>query len=468
MLRVRCTGRGPGAGASRASPRVCRAAQRAAIAVAPLAAIALGCDFDTSGLGAGDGALPGQPDGGAGDAGAPGECADGEARVPFVPTNIEPCVQQPENELVFEQSAEIDTDGAVVYPQSSLPRELPGAAVVEQPGRLPDILVVSTESLRIGAGHVVRVRGSRALALVSTGDIEVEPGAKLTASGLTDHTSGGILFRIAGAGASRELCDAEGGLGHDGRPQDYEDTTGGSGGGGGGFGSLGGAGAPVARSGGDPSSGGDVAGGSETRVAPLRGGCAGGDGYNADNDLAAPGISGPPGGALQLVAGGQIDIAGTVTVSGGGGAFGAEHSGGGGGGSGGGVAIEGRDVVIGGAVTANGGGGGEGIRTITSDGACASPELGENGSRDGAGAAEGGDSGCSAAGAGGDGDAGEADSSQDGAEGDSASGPAAPAGGGGGGGGVGRIHIAYCEQLAADAAVISPEPIGEHRVHCYE
>lgn len=124
------------------------------------------------------------------------------------------------------------------------------------------------------------------------------------------------------------------------------------GGGGGGFGAPGGNGGSMGGTGG-------AANGAVAAPVPLRGGCAGGNGFRNSGQS----DGGRGGGALELIVSGSFTIAGgAVTASGEGGAAGAaDHQGGGGGGSGGTILIHAMGINLsGGAVTANGGGGGEG------------------------------------------------------------------------------------------------------------
>ena len=128
------------------------------------------------------------------------------------------------------------------------------------------------------------------------------------------------------------------------------------GGGGGAFGGSGGRGGEAGGQGGAATS----------AVIPLRGGCAGANGFRPAG-VSAPGTGG---GAIQLIVADTLTLSGVVTASGGGGAPGtADNEGAGGGGSGGMVIVEARIInLTGGAITANGGGGGEGGETgVTSD-----------------------------------------------------------------------------------------------------
>jgi hypothetical protein len=85
-------------------------------------------------------------------------------------------------------------------------------------------------------------------------------------------------------------------------------------------------------------------------VAQLRAGCDGG--------AASSALGGAGGGAVYLVAGMRIRIAGTVNASGAGGAAGSANRGGGGGGSGGMIGLDAPSIELNGSIFANGGGGG--------------------------------------------------------------------------------------------------------------
>ena len=218
-------------------------------------------------------------------------------------------------------------------------------------------------------------------------------------------------------------------------------SNGGGGGGGGSFGSSGGNGGTGA-SGTAP---GGLAEPSTMVVSALRGGCAGGlggGGAGMDN------LGGPGGGALYLVAGAKISIAGTLNASGAGGAGGGgSRAGGGGGGSGGMIVLGAPMIDISGSAFANGGGGGGGADNGATGMSGADPSgalVAATGGRGGGSTSCGVGPGC-----GGDGgyrDAIAANGIND----------ATGAGGGGGGGGTGVIRVVGV--LSAFSGSISPSP----------
>jgi len=415
---------------------------------------AVGCGFDPGGQGGGSNADGGgsEADGGGTIHGRDGSPEPGEDAgpgpdgggcgelLPFAPSNFDPCLLgAPNGALLLEDGGDeylIDTDlGMLTGPGV---QQLLVGAVIDQTGA-PDIFVVVTPSFTLGADAVLGVDGSRAFALVATGDITIAGGL-----------SAGAVAEGSGPGGDNEEACAEA-RGDNGQLQTRPPFDGaGSGGGGGGFAAAGGAGAPVDQSvDPDPTSGG--AAGGEAPLVPLRGGCAGGtggvDGLNG-------GDGGGGGGALQLVAGGAITVDGIVTARGGGGrgiSSAVDGGAGGGGGSGGGLLLEAMTVAVNGSVTANGGAGGEGTRT----GNTASP--GEDG-LDASGARAQGGANSSEGGDGGDGGALEAVGGANGLPGDST--PADLAGGGGGGGSAGRIRLRSIsgEPAIGDQAVVSPAP----------
>ena len=284
-----------------------------------------------------------------------------------------------------------------------------------------DILFVALGSLEIDSLATVHVTGSRALAVIVSGDVTI--GGTI---------NGGAAGTTAGPGSSSTVCTqtGSGGRGADG-PQDAVPPSlhGYGGGGGGSFGgAVGGAGGAVFQGVNGVFATAGAVDGNDNNV-PLRGGCGGGDGGGNSSSTGGGG-----GGALQLYAGGDMIINGAITMAGGGGSTGSSNSaGGGGGGSGGAILLEGNTVTINSSafITANGGGGGEGDRA----------SLGANGGdghpKDST-PAVGGHTNGSHGGNGGNGAAGSTAATA-GSEGNQ-TGPTA-AGGGGGGGGVGRIFL---------------------------
>lgn len=306
-------------------------------------------------------------------------------------------------ELNLGDSATIDTDTGAVTAN--------GIAVTVQNDAMvqtgaPTIRVFIVRAL--SAGNVI-VTGKNALAVVSSGDIEIDGTFSVSATEL-----------IPGPGGFNE--DACKGMAREGDA---------AGDGGGGFGSAGGKGGdgPMNHVGGG--------GGAQTGnllLIPLRGGC---DGGGVAPDRAA----GAGGGALQLVSGTDITVSGVIAANGSGGK--------GGGGSGGGILLEAPSIEVSGSVVANGGGGG----------GC---KLGEDGQLD-AMPAKGGipcvqlvNTGIGSpifvkAGAGGDGAAAGSEAKA----GDSVTGPGS---GGSGGGGIGRIRINTGPDGLSTTGTFSPDP----------
>jgi hypothetical protein len=173
------------------------------------------------------------------------------------------------------------------------------------------------------------------LVVVATGDIMLNTSLDASSSNNPD----------LGPGANFSGCSTTNG-----------GTTNAGGGGGGAGGSFGTKGA---NGGTGASAGGTAEGAASMPVDLLRGGCPGGTGAPGGQSVAG----GPGGGAVYLVARGNIIINGLVTASGGGGIGGlASKGGGGGGGSGGMIVLHAGHVQLnsGALLFANGGGGGGG------------------------------------------------------------------------------------------------------------
>jgi hypothetical protein len=210
----------------------------------------------------------------------------------------------------------------------------------------PELCIVAGTTVTVG-GTLTAI-GSRALVLVATDS--------LTVSGTLDLSSTTVAGR-RGAGANQGSCStASGGA---------DDTGGAGGGGGAGLGTKGGVGGTGDLNDNGPPAGegqGGNAGALQGTPGVLRGGCRGGDGGAGDMQHRSPGGDG--GGAVYLIAGNAIHIAGDVFASGAGGgatsgALGAEQ-GGGGGGTGGMIGLDAPSLDILGRVVANGGAGGGG------------------------------------------------------------------------------------------------------------
>jgi hypothetical protein len=298
------------------------------------------------------------------------------------------------------------TTGVLTTPGGSIS---PPHVVVTGPAGELDVIVASTVELATTAS--LRVVGVRPLALVASGDLQIE--------GTVDLTDGG-----AGANIDAICAGARGGLG-------ANDNGGGAGGGGGGMQGAGGSGGNGDADGGQSDGG---FGGATVALPPgPAGGCNGGRGGSA---VGTGGAGGKGGGGILLVSAQQITIAGAINAGGGGGAGGATGSaGGGGGGSGGTIMLEAVMIEITGVVAANGGGGGEG------GDAGASGDLGDTG-RPSATAALGGSGAAANGGNAANGSAGAQlfglDASQ-----------ILAGGGGGGGGGAGFIAVLSSSALVS-------------------
>ncbi len=294
------------------------------------------------------------------------------------------------------------------------------------------VLAFPLQSFLLGANVHLRFVGDRPVAFLTTGDITIN--GHLDFDAMDDSSV--FARNISGAGGNLDvLCTP--GRGAPGVPS----GTRASGAGGGGFGSAG------AQGGGVDMVNGGVGGppGGNVELVPLRGGCGSSavGGYN--------GYPGRSGGAVQLVAQGEIRVRGTVSANGHGGYGGrsAGARGGGGGGSGGGILLEASAVVLEGLarVIAHGGGGGSGADFN---------EAGVDGNdppSTGFSAAAGGSCFC-VGGNGGSGSGYRTITPLPGGVGQGASG-----GGGGGGGGHGRIRVnaSSCDDQGVTAR-LSPEP----------
>lgn len=288
--------------------------------------------------------------------------------------------------------------------------------------------LLAVDSMAVYRGALVRALGTRAIIILSAGNVYVE--------GMFDASA----FRCDGSDQPAHCGGPGGGNGGAIVSAASEEATGcGPGGNGvaGGGGGLGSDGAP----GGGGAPGG--AGGASSAcpgpdLVPLRGGGGGGGGGESEQ-----GRGGGGGGAVQITSLTSIvitrpsgaELAGILAAGGGGGG---SSSGGGGGGAGGGILLEAPSIVLRDAVlAANGGGGGGGDNTSNAT-------HGQDGSA-GAERATGG-SGSSAGGAGGALE-GPAEAGRD----------EPPAGGGGGGTGIVRLNVPE-SGLLIENAIVSPMP----------
>jgi hypothetical protein len=322
---------------------------------------------------------------------------------------------------------EINTGTSATPALSNWCGQVPGfAQVTQSDGRTA--LIASTSGFVLDAGSTLLVTGSQPLILLVYGNADVA-GALFVGANAND----------GGAGSS---VACSGGIGGDGTTSD----RGGGGGGGGGFAVNGGSGGNPSGTGGAGGSPGQPEGAAS--LAPLRGGCRGGNGASTT------GSYGEGGGALELATSGNLSLEGTIASPGGGGTGGAgggRKQGGGGGGSGGALAIDAQGLVVGAsaAITANGGGGGGGGGSVLagldgSDGLASSSANAPGGTGNGVDSGDGGVGGAQAGPASG------------GADGINAG--VFYGGGGGGGGAVGRIRIHSCSGscVISSAATVSP------------
>jgi hypothetical protein len=219
--------------------------------------------------------------------------------------------------------------------------------IVSQTGG-PSLCVIAGTSVTVSGS--LTATGARPLVLIGVDTVSVP--------GVLDASSARVTGR-RGAGANPVGCPVMSVAGQ-------FDTRGGGGGAGGSFGTGGGNGGDGdTNDNGQPNGiadGGNAAPPQPTPAA-LRGGCNGGRGGDSDNQVRG-GAGGDGGGAIYLIAGTSMTIAGDVFASGAGGgaindAAGIEQ-GGGGGGAGGMIVLDALTVDAPGRVVANGGAGGGG------------------------------------------------------------------------------------------------------------
>lgn len=339
--------------------------------------------------------------------------------------------------------ATLDTDdGRLVI--GEIEHRAGGEGVVSGIGfyRLSDqVAVLGVDSMSVGFGATLRLRGARALIILSAGDVAIE----------------GVVDLSAGCEAGSVTCGGPGG--GDGSADDRVAASGCSPGGngdgafglkpetGGGGGSFGTAGAPGGA--GDGSNPGGVGGAlpgtcTGPELEPLLGGSGGGAGGFDE----CGGDGGGGGGALQITSLATITIKGNaaaelmvgIRASGAGGRGGENSDGGGGGGSGGGILLEALRIELDRAVlAANGGaGGGGGNAPETNRGedgpfGNAQAQGGSGGRGGGVGASV---LGAASAGVGGGDDT----------------------GGGGGGTGIVRLNVPISGLITGPEVIISPDP----------
>lgn len=314
-------------------------------------------------------------------------------------------------DVTLSDGATIDTTNRVVKTPSGTVVSIPSATITQTGG--PAIFVLLVKSLQTGN---VKVDGSRALGIVSAGDVAIEGIMQLDA-----HDDGFPVIRTEGPG-SVTTCDASNG---------NVSGSQNSGGGGGGHGLNGAAGgASGSTLGGSPSNQ-----QSDSTGVPLRGGCRGG----AGPAQASAQTRGRGGGAVQIVSRTEIALASTGVVSAngtGGGGDVVTCGDAGGGGAGGTILLEAPGITVGSAaiLAANGGGGGCSGNTGSPGARSATPASGCTASN-------------GAGGTGGSGGAGMAGPT---------TGANHPTCAGGGGGAYGRIRINSAQTFSQGGATISP------------
>jgi hypothetical protein len=273
--------------------------------------------------------------GGDDDAGPDDASEDAMVDVP-VPIDARACFGSNEMELCF------------TGPVPSAPRNLTGALVTDTSPMCatdvawtsplqPDACVITGTGIAISGA--LTVTGTKPLVLLATDSISLPTASAIDAA---SHRVGSI-----GPGSNPAACSA-----FPAAPSDS--VTGAGGGAGGSFMSKGGSGGP----GGNGATAGIAPAANASGPAVLRGGCNGQNGAN--NAAGSGGTSGKGGGALYLVAGNSISIAGTIIVSGAGANGAAGAAGGGGGGGSGGMMVLHASTIISsnGRLGASGGGGG--------------------------------------------------------------------------------------------------------------
>jgi hypothetical protein len=310
---------------------------------AALLCIVAACGFD--GIATSDGPGGGVPDGGTRDGtrdddgasgsegGSNGEGgADGGTDAPLAETGTDAGLVSHVDPSSYDLAAtnvESFTGGSIDTSQLTINGATRPTFKVDPSG----VAVWSVASLSVTGG--MNVQGTRALVIVSAGDVNINELVDLNASHETPAP--GSAATGSGAGGNGSGLNGGGGGGRA--------TPGGIGGGG----------------------GGGAAGGAVGDTPVLLGGFGGGQGGGANGNCGRPGAGG---GAIQISAAGKITIGGTagrIEVAGGGGRGGCETglTGGGGGGSGGTVFLEatnGIEIKSGPSIhiDARGGGGGEG------------------------------------------------------------------------------------------------------------
>ncbi len=348
--------------------------------------------------------------------------------------DAEPELECGESGLLLTESGEYQFDttaGQLLSPEGS------ACLYTTVDGDPPYLRVEVSGDFELGADSSLVVIGIRPLEIIAAGTMTIN--GEIDVSSYANRTE-------RGAGADVAPCSSQ--------VDATKDENGAAlGGGGGGGGSL-----PL--NGADGGKGDGVAAlGARTGTIPsnwegsFRGGCRGGNGgtWTADSHQNfAPGGHG--GGALRLIASGDMVISALVHASGAGGGGGlmTVRGGGGGGGSGGMIWLRAASLTMGsGGLSAKGGAGGEGASACGNgaDGEDAAGLLGQQ-AAGGLTSVEG----CDAGGDGGAGSEGNFSGAEPGIDG------AAGEGGGGGGASPGVIFLEMSGGVATDQSYFSPPP----------
>jgi len=226
----------------------------------------------------------------------------------------------------------IDTDHLTI--SGSTISTISGAPALNQNGG-PQIGVFDFSSINIGSSVSLTVKGSRALALLSPGNISILPTMTFVSSngGLGGFQGGGVQQQGPGGDQENEAGFGPGGGYAFGRSA-----------GGGGYGGLGGVTGGAA---------GGLTYGNLFQI--LQGG--GGGGASANLGARANAVGGPGGGALEIVSSGNIALS-TVHMNGTAGTSSNASNASGGGGAGGGILLSaGGTLTVSGTLDASGGNG---------------------------------------------------------------------------------------------------------------
>lgn len=304
-------------------------------------------------------------DASASDAIAVERTVDGGPDTDFIPSNIDRSVLPAASaDLLIDADQHLDTD-AVTLGGTAIDRAH-WTVVTPSVAHAPPILVLRYGAFGIAAGRLLRVRGTRALAVMAD-TIQVDGVIDVSAHDVVaDQTSIGGPGGFNGGAQGQPgagPCGGEPGAGDYGYWSDGWRIAA-HGGGGGGHGGVGAAGGTAsdrfwtALGGGA----GGAACGDKTLV-PLVGGSGGAgeaDIPDVPSQGRAPGPGGGGGGAVQLVADTRLTInsGGVIDAAGGGGGM-TGNSGGAGGGAGGAILLESPEVILAAnaRIVANGGGG---------------------------------------------------------------------------------------------------------------